>query len=185
MLKEITLCGINIQYNMEYKNVKNINLRIKPDSTVNVSASHFVPIKTIEDFLQSKGEFIIKVLKKYSAQIPVPVQCFSEFEVKSMILQMCDEAYSIYKEKGIKYPQIKFQKMTSRWGSCNPKKGILKFNTNLMYAPKECIEYVVYHEFTHFLQANHSKKFYDELTKVFPNWKTCITTLKNIPIGRC
>ena len=184
MLKEITLCGTKVQYNMQYKNVKNINLRIKPDGTVSVSASHFVPLKTIEDFLQSKGEFIVNALKKYSVKAPAPVQYFSEIEVKTLILQMCNEAYPIYKEKGIKYPQIKFQKMTSRWGSCNPKKGILKFSTNLMYAPKECIEYVVYHEFTHFLQANHSKRFYDELSKVFPNWKACRIKLKNIPIDR-
>ena len=184
MLKEITLCGTKIQYNMHYKNVKNINLRIKPDGTVSVSASHYVPIKTIENFLHSKGEFIVNALKKYSVQIPAPVQRFGEIEVKSLILKMCEEAYPIYKEKGIKYPQIKFQKMTSRWGSCNPKKGILKFNTNLMYAPNDCIEYVVYHEFTHFLQANHSKKFYDELSKVFPEWKNCRTKLKNIQTGR-
>jgi len=72
--------------------------------------------------------------------------------------------------------------MVSCWGSCNPKKGVLTFNTYLMYAPPECIKYVVLHEFTHFLQANHSKKFYGELEKVSPQWRECKEQLREINI---
>ena len=61
--------------------------------------------------------------------------------------------------------------------------GILKFNTNLMYAPRECIEYVVFHEFTHFIEANHSARFYSELEKVCPEWKERRKILKNIRIA--
>ena len=35
-----------------------------------------------------------------------------------------------------------------------------------MYTPVERIEFVFY-EFCHFLQSNHSSKFYNELEKVF------------------
>ena len=82
----------------------------------------------------------------------------------------------------IKYPEIKFRKMVSRWGSCNPQKGILTFSTYLMYAPSDCIKYVVLHEFTHFLQANHSKKFYDELEKICPQWKVFKNKLRDVSI---
>ena len=95
---------------------------------------------------------------------------------------MCREVYPYYEKKGVKYPQIKFRKMKSRWGSCHPTKGILTFNTNLIYAPIECVEYVVLHEFTHFLQANHSPKFYEELEQVCPDYKECRRMLKEIYI---
>lgn len=72
----------------------------------------------------------------------------------------------------IKHPQIKFRRMVSRWGSCHFVNGILTFDTNLMYALTECIKYVVLHEFNHFLQPNHSDKFYDEFSKVCPEWKS-------------
>ena len=62
------------------------------------------------------------------------------------------------------------------------EQGKITFNTNLMYAPPECIEYVVLHEFCHFLQANHSKLFYAELAKVCPDWKEMRKMLKNINI---
>ena len=97
-------------------------------------------------------------------------------------VQLCGAVYPYFKARGVKYPQIKFRKMVSRWGSCQPTKGILTFNTNLMYAPKECIEYVVAHEFTHFLQANHSDKFYKELEKICPDRKMRQKQLKEIVI---
>ena len=73
--------------------------------------------------------------------------------------------------------------MKSRWGSCNPGKGILTFNTQLMYAPPECIEYVVVHEFAHFLQPNHSALFYNEVAAVLPDWKDRRKKLGDVDAG--
>ena len=168
---------------MKYKKVKNINLRIKPDGSINVSANKRVPLKVIDEFIISKAEFILRALEKYS-NMPVAEQkqYFTEDEVRELILNLCKQIYPYYQAKGIMYPEIKFRKMVSRWGSCHSQKGILTFNTNLMYAPIECVEYVVYHEFTHFLQQNHSNKYYAELEKVYPKWKECRNKLKEIHI---
>ena len=183
MIREIELNNRTVKYDLQYKRVKNINLRIKPDGSISVSAHRRISQTIIDDFLISKSDFILRALDKYeNKQAKEQKQFFSEDEVKNKILRLCEEVYPYYKEKGIRYPQIKFRKMVSRWGSCHTQKGILTFSTNLMYAPKECIEYVVYHEFTHFLQGNHSRKFYNELEKVFPNWKECRSKLKEINI---
>ena len=56
---------------------------------------------------------------------------------------------------------------------------MLTFNTLLIEAPVECIEYVVAHEFTHFLEANHSKNFYNKLEKIIPDWKQRKNLLNN------
>ncbi len=180
MMKQyIILQGKEIKYNLEYKKVKNINLRIKPDGKICVSANGCVKEEVIEAFLLSKADFILRALKRYE-QDAVCIKYFEEEEIADIILKMCEELYPYFKNKSIDYPEIKFRKMVSRWGSCHTKKRILTFNTNLMYAPQECIEYVVMHEFTHFLQANHSKKFYDELAKICPDWKERRKLLKEI-----
>lgn len=171
----------HIEYELHYKNVKNINLRIKSNGKIYVSANHAVSEKFIEDFIFSKSEFISKALEKYSQMsLKTQEKVFSETEIYSIITELCEKIYPYYEKKGIKYPQIKFRKMTSRWGSCHPYKGILTFNINLMYVPLECIEYVVFHEFTHFLQPNHSSKFYAELEKVCPNYKNLQERLKRV-----
>lgn len=183
MIKEILLSNTKIQYDLQLKKVKNINLRIKPDGTIHVSASKRISQNTIDNFLISKADFILNALEKYKNMPDMPRrQYFSEAEIREVITELCRKSYPYYENLGIEYPQIKFRKMVSRWGSCHPTKGILTFNTNLMYAPVSCIEYVVLHEFTHFLQANHSSKFYDELVKVCPDWKTHRKMLKEIPI---
>lgn len=183
MNKEIYLKKIKIQYNLQYKRVKNINLRIKPDGTVHVSANRRVSQNVIDEFLISKSDFILKAMKKYANMSDNPKkQYFTDDEIRKIILELGKKAYPYFGKQGVKYPQIKFRKMISRWGSCHFTKGILTFNTNLMYAPIECIEYVILHEFTHFLQPNHSKKFYDELSKICPHWKECRKQLSRINI---
>lgn len=183
MIKEITVNNLTIIYTLEYKNVKNINLRIRSDCTVYVSANRRVPQSIIDEFVISKSDFILKAMKKYENNMSASrKRYFSEDEIKAVILELCNRVYPYFEKKGVKYPQIKFRRMVSRWGSCHPSKGILTFNTNLMYAPSECIEYVVIHEFTHFLQANHSAEFYKELAKTCPVWKICRNMLREINI---
>lgn len=172
IIKELQIQNKTLKYNLTYKKVKNINLRIKPDGTVNVSASGRVPVEVIEAFLVSKGDFILSALEKYKNMPKEPVkQYFSEEELRETILNLCEKVYPYFEKRGIVNPKIKFRKMVSRWGSCHLVKGILTFNLNLVYAPFECVEYVVLHEFTHFLQANHSREFYNELEKICPDWK--------------
>ena len=63
MIKEIVLNGKRIEYELQRKNVKNINLRIKSDRTIFVSANPRVSEKVIEEFIEfSKHLHIMKSL---------------------------------------------------------------------------------------------------------------------------
>lgn len=68
-----------------------------------------------------------------------------------------------------KAPLLQIKKMKMRWGSLS-KGGILTLNTNLIQAPKECIEYVVTHELCHIQHHDHSPEFYKLLTRRMPDW---------------
>lgn len=183
MIRELKLGNKKIQYNFKYKNVKNINLRIKPDGSISVSANKRVAQKDIDAFIISKADLIVRALERCGSRSNADKkQYFAENEIEEHILVLCREVYPYYEGLGVKYPEIRFRKMVSQWGNCHSQKGILTFNTNLMYAPPECVKYVVLHEFTHFLQPNHSSKFYDELAKVCPNHQECRRKLKAINI---
>ncbi len=183
MIKNLKLKGIEIEYKLEYKSVKNINLRIKQDGSIFVSANRFVTQSIIEGFLISKSDFILNALEKFRKDVEKPlVKYFEEKEIRTVITELCKKVYPYFEKKGIGYPTIKFRRMVSQWGNCRSKDGILTFNINLMYAPIECIEYVVLHEFTHFIEANHSPAFYRELEKVCPDWKNRRKLLKSIKL---
>ena len=64
---------------------------------------------------------------------------------------------------GIEHPgDFTQRRMKKRWGSCS-KDGRILLNTQLVGAPKTCIDYVIVHELCHVVHHNHSKAFYDLL----------------------
>lgn len=183
MKKELILNGRKVEYDFQLKSVKNINLRIKSDGSVFVSSNRNISERTVEEFLISKADFIIKAQNSFAEKKKTPsIVYYTEDEVKTVILDICEKIYPYFRKKGVHFPEIKFRKMISQWGNCRREKGVLTFNTNLRFAPKECIEYVVLHEFTHFLQPNHSELFYRELFKVCPDWKKYRQALREIDI---
>ena len=185
MIRQILISDRIIEYDLQFKKVKNINLRVKACGSIYVSANKRVPEIVIEDFIKSKSDFIFGALDKYKKmQKQMPLRYFSEDEVRKLILELCEKVYPYYSKFGISFPKIKFRKMISRWGTCHIVKGTLTFNTNLMFAPEECIEYVILHEFTHFLVPNHSDRFYSELEKVCPDFRKHRNKLKNIIISQ-
>ena len=67
MKRTVELDGRTIEYDLERKRVKNLNLRIRPDQSVHVSANRLVPERAIRAFLQSKSGYILKALDRYAA----------------------------------------------------------------------------------------------------------------------
>lgn len=225
MIKTIDLNGRKVSYNLERKNVKNINLRIKADQSIYMSANYLVPDDVIEEFLKSKAEYVLKALDHYAdiakyapqpkqyvdgesfrilghdrrlkviqgkkntvesdeAYITLIVKDMTDFELKKktmdkwiksyckeIVVSVCESVYPRFQKYGVEFPELRFRNMVSRWGSCQPKRKTLTFNISLIEAPLACIEYVVTHEFTHFLQPNHSKKFYYQLAMFMPDWQ--------------
>ncbi len=184
MIRKIEYSDRVITYELQYKKVKNINLRIHPDKTVSVSANRRVPTRIIDEFVISKAGFIISAINRYDEKSASRKRYFEDNELVEFVKEFCKKIYPYYEKKGISFPEIRFRKMVSRWGSCNPKKSVVTFNRCLAYAQKECVEYVVYHEFTHFLRADHSKFFYAELEKVCPDWREKRKMLKTVHINR-
>ncbi len=81
-------------------------------------------------------------------------------------------AYEIFsRDHQIKINDISMRKMKSRWGSCRPGTGKLTFNLLLLYVPKECARYVIFHELCHYLELNHSKRFWAHVAEYVPSYK--------------
>lgn len=68
-------------------------------------------------------------------------------------------------------PNIEIKKYKSRWGSCFYQEHKVTFSLSLVHLSYELIDYVIVHELCHFLQANHSRLFYQEIEKRMPDYK--------------
>jgi predicted metal-dependent hydrolase len=66
--------------------------------------------------------------------------------------------------------KVSIRSQKSRWGSCSSR-GTLSFNWRLMMVPPEVLDYVILHELTHLREPNHSKRFWEKLASLDPEYK--------------
>ena len=180
----------SLSYELTRKKVKNINLRIKSDGSISVSAAKSVPLAVIEDFLRSKESWIWQALAKTQQKnrslpenqlylcgekVNLPGDCSRVQWLKQMAQLFLTEQYEqiwlLFQQDGFEKPQLRFRLMKSRWGSCIPSKGVITLNTALVCAPLECQQAVIAHELSHMKQPNHQKGFYSYLYQRMPDYE--------------
>ncbi len=217
--------GREIRYCLERKQVRNLNLRIRHDGSVFVSANDDVPLTEIDEFVCRKASYILAAIGKFEtlAQYkPQPKQYvsgetfvilgrglrlqvsqsqrdsitsdgiyiflkikelddmdnkrrmvvrFFDRQCRAVFGEIIQAVYPMFRKYGVAMPMLRIREMETRWGSSLVKKGIITLNKRLLEAPRNCIEYVVMHEFCHFIHPNHSKSFYGFLTMLMPDWR--------------
>ena len=78
---------------------------------------------------------------------------------------------------GVTPSNVSINQAKTRFGSCNSKKR-LNFSCNVMRYPNEAIDYVIVHELAHIKELNHSKRFWDIVASVMPDYKARQRILK-------
>ena len=84
---------------------------------------------------------------------------------------------------GVKAGKVFVQKMKTKWGSCSPGAGNVRFNTDLAKKPRQCLEYIVAHELTHLLERHHNDRFTALMDAHMPQWRQCREMLNSLPLA--
>ena len=165
-------------------NRKTIAIQVGSDLQVTVRAPYFASQKDIERILKEKEAWIcghIEIMKRKKEK------CETESVPKlsrEELMELADKALNVIpgkveffaKQIGVTYRRITIRNQKTRWGSCSSK-GNLNFNCLLMLAPPEVLDYVVVHALCHRKEMNHSKAFWLEVEKVFPDYKDAVRWL--------
>lgn len=216
--------GRTIEYEVIRKDVKNVNLRVKPDLKVVVSASERVPQQFIDDLIYDKAPWILKRINEFketltevterkyisgesykylgkqyrlkviednynkvmfkSGYLMLHVKDTSNHNKKEHLVktwfrekaiekvaESLERVYPLVEKYDIIKPTWEVRLMKARWGSCQKEKEHIILNSELIKAPKYCIDYVVLHELIHLKYKNHDRQFYSFLTSLMPDWK--------------
>ena len=162
-------------YKLIRSNRKTIGIEVKREGVI-VRVPFHATTAQIEELLQSKSAWIASAQAKLAAAPPPPVvDRLTMEEIRALAdkaLQYIPGRVKLFATKlGVTYGRITIRNQKSRWGSCSSK-GNLNFNCLLMLTPPEVIDSVVVHELCHRKEMNHSKAFYAEVLRVFPDyWK--------------
>jgi predicted metal-dependent hydrolase len=83
---------------------------------------------------------------------------------------------------GVNVGRVFVQRMKTKWGSCNPRAGTIRLNTDLAKKPRECLEYIVVHEMVHLLEPTHNARFIALMNQFMPKWQSHRETLNRLPV---
>ena len=175
---------MEITYVIKKSRRRSISVSVMTDNRVLVKAPYGTTERTVQEFLLSKKDWITKHLEKQNKE---------QEKAESLGLLSADEIKQIKKQArrvipqrveywankiGVTYGRIAIRLQSSRWGSCSVD-GNLNFNCLLVLMPPEILDSVVVHELCHRRHMNHSKEFYAEIDRGFPDYKRCNKWLKD------
>lgn len=93
-------------------------------------------------------------------------------------LKVLDDFVTKYSEiEGVEKPAVRIRIQEKKWGCCTPKNGII-INARVLLAPKIVAEYLVVHEIVHIRFRHHQKSFWDEVSRVMPEYLEAERLLK-------
>lgn len=104
---------------------------------------------------------------------------FYKKQAKLIYLQRLNNIYSQI-EEDIPYPALKIRNMKTRWGVCNVKTKTITLNLELIKMPEKYLDYVIIHELCHLKHPNHSKDFWNMVSKYGPLYKKIRKEMKNV-----
>jgi predicted metal-dependent hydrolase len=67
-------------------------------------------------------------------------------------------------------PSVGLSSARSQWGVCT-EGGNIRLNWRLVHLEPALTDYVVAHEVAHLLEMNHSKRFWQLLSELYPDWR--------------
>lgn len=161
-----------IPYELTWKRVKNINLRIT-DGRVLLSAPQGVPVEHLDALVQKRADWIVQAVGRQErrqeeaqrVQQHSDVKCLAYFE------QIRQGMAPLLEDLAPLDVPLKVRTMKSRWGVCHLKSRTITLNRLLMEVPRAAAEYVLLHEYVHFRHPDHQAGFHAEMAKRMPDYR--------------
>lgn len=174
---------MEINYIIQKSRRRSMSLHIGSDKQVIVKVPIGTPDTMAISFIKEKKDWILKQIAKVEKQSELaeamgPLSADDIKTIKKKAKVLIPQRVAYYANlSGITYNRIFIRLQKSRWGSCSIE-GNLNFNCLLVLMPLEILDSVVVHELCHRRHMNHSKAFYEEVLRIFPDYKRCDKWLK-------
>ncbi len=174
MKKRIKIHKRKVEYTLKMsKRARRMRLAIYCDGNFVVTAPRGMDLNMVERFVNAKSRWIMNKLNYFKAfqnTIFAKTNKADFLECKQQA-QLSIENRIRYFNKScrFKFNKINIKNQKTRWGSCS-KKGNLNFNYKIALLPRHIADYIVAHELCHLTEFSHSKKFWNLVENLVPNY---------------
>jgi len=159
-----------VDYTVDFRNVKHPRLEYKTGTLLLIlpktSQNEKQILQKYQKWIHKKEHTIRKALEE--AKTKNLNLNRTDKELRNLIHSL---AQNYQAELNTKINKIIYRKMKTKWAS-HSKNNNLTVNTLLKYLPQDIIEYVTYHEIAHAIERKHNEKFWNIITKKFPDYET-------------
>ena len=83
----------------------------------------------------------------------------------------------------VSVPKWSIRRMKTKWGSCNRETRHIWFNVELAKKHPDCLEYIVAHEMTHYIERSHGERFTKLMDAQMPDWRSRRELLNAAPLA--
>ncbi|MBO4879328.1 MAG: M48 family metallopeptidase [Clostridia bacterium] len=164
-----------IEYTLIRSNRRTVGIQIRGTEVI-VRAPLFMSQRRIDDFVRENEAWAERNLQKAEKQQrkaeslgPLTEEELTELTARAK--EYIPGRVAFYAPQvGVTVNRVTIRCQRTKWGSCSAA-GNLNFNCLLMLCPPDVIDSVVVHELCHLIEMNHSDRFYQEVLRVFPDYK--------------
>lgn len=165
---------------------KRLRLAVHHDGKVVITAPLYTNPSIIENFINRKIDWIQN-----------KINYFKTFKINKFLIHDTSENYLRQKESAralahkkviyfnqfynFKYNKISIKNQKTCWGSCSKKRN-LNFNYKIVLLPEKLADYIIVHEICHLGEFNHSKKFWNLMAQVLPDYRERELELKKVGV---
>ena len=173
---EVWRMGENKKYTIIKSFKKSCSITVERDGTVTIRAPFFMSERRIREIIDERKEWIERAQKKIASRSErlnslTPITSSEIKALKVTAKPIITEKVRLFADKiGVKYGKITIRNQKTRYGSCSAK-GNLNFNCLIMLMPEKIIDYVIVHELCHIKELNHSRRFWNEVESILPDYK--------------
>jgi predicted metal-dependent hydrolase len=184
-MEKIKIVDKNIQYKLKKsRRAKCLRLSINHRAELVVTVPFLVPKFFVTRFIREKADWILRSLSLMNEKRKLVEQSEeiygSYWKNKAKAALFIRERVKYFAHKhNFSYEKIIIKNQKSRWGSCSAKNN-LNFNYRLLFIEPELADYVVVHELCHLREMNHSRKFWNQVESILPDWKERRRELKKV-----
>lgn len=125
-----------VEYELTRRRVRNLNIRVRTDGSVAVSAPRRVPLSSVDAFVAAHAGWVAAAqdrmavhMANRAAEPPLPSKAIALHQMQAL----CAQYYPLFAAtcpRG-EMPRIAVRDMSTRWGSCSLKTGTLCFALRL------------------------------------------------------